>query len=70
MLDALRAERRAPVRRRRRCPSGGRLRVASAARSVPTTLRESQIADHLILMVALDVRDAARTSRRSSSPRT
>src|SRR5262245_40134196 len=39
---------------------GGRLRVASAARSVPTTLRESQIADHLILMVALDVRDAAR----------
>ena len=31
---------------------GGRLRVASAARSVPTTLRESQIADHLILMVA------------------
>ncbi|HVR64850.1 MAG TPA: PhoH family protein [Polyangia bacterium] len=38
--------------------SGGRLRVASAARAVPTTLRESQIADHLILMVALDVRDA------------
>jgi len=38
--------------------SGGKLRVASAARSVPTTLRESQIADHLILMVALDVRDA------------
>jgi PhoH-like ATPase len=37
---------------------GGRLRVASAARSVPTTLREAQIADHLILMVALDVRDA------------
>ena len=25
---------------------------------MPTTLRESQIADHLILMVALDVRDA------------
>jgi PhoH-like ATPase len=39
-------------------PDGGKLRVASAARSVPTTLRESQIADHLILMVALDVRDA------------
>jgi PhoH-like ATPase len=39
-------------------PEGGRLRVASAARAVPTTLRESQIADHLILMVALDVRDA------------
>jgi PhoH-like ATPase len=38
--------------------NGGKLRVASAARSVPTTLRESQIADHLILMVALDVRDA------------
>ncbi|HET6282948.1 MAG TPA: PhoH family protein [Polyangia bacterium] len=38
--------------------SGGKLRVASAARSVPTTLREAQIADHLILMVALDVRDA------------
>jgi PhoH-like ATPase len=38
-------------------PNGGRLRVASAARSVPTTLRESQIADYLILMVALDVRD-------------
>ena len=36
---------------------GGRVRVASAARSVPTTLRDSQIADHLILMVALDVRD-------------
>ncbi len=41
-------------------PEGGRVRVASAARSVPTTLRESQIADHLILMVALDVRDAAK----------
>jgi PhoH-like ATPase len=40
--------------------SGGRLRVASAARSVPTTLREAQIADHLILMVALDVRDFAK----------
>jgi PhoH-like ATPase len=40
--------------------SGGKLRVASAARSVPTTLRESQIADHLILMVALDVRDASK----------
>jgi PhoH-like ATPase len=39
---------------------GGRLRVASAARSVPTTLREAQIADHLILMVALDVRDFAK----------
>src|SRR3954454_13035118 len=41
-------------------PEGGRVRVASAARSGPTTLREGQIADHLILMVALDVRDAAK----------
>src|SRR5204863_1341760 len=41
-------------------PEGGRVRVASAARSVPTTLRESQIADHLILMVALDVRDGSK----------
>jgi len=39
-------------------PNEKRLRVASTARSVPTTLRESQIADHLILMIALDVRDA------------
>ena len=38
-------------------PSGGRLRVAAGQRSVPTTLRESQIADHLILGVALDVRE-------------
>jgi PhoH-like ATPase len=38
--------------------SGGRLRVAAGQRSVPTTLRESQIADHLILGVALDVRDS------------
>jgi PhoH-like ATPase len=37
---------------------GGRLRVAAGQRSVPTTLRESQIADHLILGVALDVRDS------------
>jgi PhoH-like ATPase len=36
----------------------GRLRVAAGQRSVPTTLRESQIADHLILGVALDVRDS------------
>src|SRR4029079_14027730 len=56
MLDALRANGRLsdgiPLP-----GGGGRVRVASAARSVPTTLRESQIADHLILMVALDVRD-------------
>ncbi len=37
--------------------NGGRLRVAAGQRSVPTALRESQIADHLILGVALDVRD-------------
>jgi PhoH-like ATPase len=39
-------------------PTGGRLRVAAGQRSVPTTLRESQIADHLILGVALDVRES------------
>jgi PhoH-like ATPase len=39
-------------------PSGGRLRVATAERTVPRTLRESQVADYLILMVAVDVRDA------------
>ncbi|MDX2021055.1 MAG: PhoH family protein [Deltaproteobacteria bacterium] len=39
-------------------PSGGRLRVASGQRAVPTSLRENQIADHLILGVALEVRDA------------
>ncbi|HXU01231.1 MAG TPA: PhoH family protein [Polyangia bacterium] len=59
MLDGLRANGRlsdgVPLPE-----GGGRLRVASAARSVPTTLREAQIADHLILMVALDVRDAAK----------
>jgi PhoH-like ATPase len=38
-------------------PHGGLLRVAAGQRSVPTTLRESQIADHLILGVALDVRE-------------
>ena len=56
MLDGLRAE-GARLSDGAPLPSGGRLRVASAARAVPTTLRESQIADHLILMVALDVRD-------------
>jgi PhoH-like ATPase len=39
-------------------PNGGKLRVAAGQRSVPTTLRESQIADHLILGVALDVRES------------
>ena len=56
MLDGLRAG-GARLSDGAALPSGGRLRVASAARAVPTTLRESQIADHLILMVALDVRD-------------
>ena len=59
MLDGLRANGRlsdgVPLPE-----GGGRVRVASAARSVPTTLRESQIADHLILMVALDVRDLSK----------
>jgi PhoH-like ATPase len=57
LLDALRAE-GARLSEGATLPSGGRIRVASAARAVPTTLRDSQIADHLILMVALDVRDA------------
>ncbi len=57
ILDAFRAE-GARLSDGAALPSGGRIRVASAARAVPTTLRESQIADHLILMVALDVRDA------------
>lgn len=39
-------------------PQGGRLRVAAGERTVPTTLRDSQVADHLILMLAIDVRDA------------
>jgi PhoH-like ATPase len=39
-------------------PNGGRLRVATAERTVPRTLRESQVADYLILMVAVDVRNA------------
>ena len=38
-------------------PNGGRLRVATAERTVPRTLRESQVADYLILMVAVDVRN-------------
>jgi PhoH-like ATPase len=39
-------------------PNGGRLRVATVERAVPRTLRENQVADYLILMVAVDVRDA------------
>src|SRR6185436_19383488 len=40
--------------------NGGQLRVAAGQRMVPTTttLRENQIADHLILGVALDVRES------------
>ena len=58
MLDAFRAERRPPVRggaaaqRRARC--GWRPGQRIGARP---PLRESQIADHLILGVALDVRE-------------
>jgi PhoH-like ATPase len=39
-------------------PKGGVLRVASSQRTLPTALRENQIADHLILSVALDVRES------------
>lgn len=39
-------------------PQGGRLKVAAGQRALPTSLRENQVADHLILGVALDVRDA------------
>jgi PhoH-like ATPase len=39
-------------------PNGGRLRVATAERTAPRTLRENQVADYFILMVAVDVRDA------------
>src|SRR4029077_9460906 len=62
MLDDLRAD-GARLSEGAPLPSGGRIRGASAARSAPTTLRESQIADHLILMVALDVRDANKDER-------
>ncbi len=39
-------------------PGGGLMRVLSSQRSVSPGLRDNQIADHLILNVALDVRDA------------
>jgi PhoH-like ATPase len=39
-------------------PKGGRLRVAAGQRAVPTALRGSQVADSLILGVALEVRDS------------
>jgi len=57
ILDKLRSQARslaegAPL------PGGGRLRVATAERTIPRTLRESQVADYLILMVAVDIRNA------------
>lgn len=57
MLDAFRGS-GAKLAEGAPLPNGGRLRVAAGQRSVPTALRESQIADHLILGVALDVRDS------------
>src|SRR3954466_11739127 len=57
MLDAFRAG-GAHLAEGAPLEGGGKLRVAAGQRSVPTTLRESQIADHLILGVALDVRDS------------
>src|SRR5947209_2811566 len=38
-------------------PGGGQLRVALGGREVPSALRTSQVADNLILGVALQVRD-------------
>ncbi len=59
MLDALRAD-GARLSDGAPLPTGGTLRVATTgqAATVPTTLRENQIADHLILGVALEVRDS------------
>src|SRR3954465_5652379 len=57
MLDALRGN-GARLAEGAPLDNGGKLRVAAGQRSVPTTLRESQIADHLILGVALDVRES------------
>jgi PhoH-like ATPase len=59
MLDAFRAN-GAHLSEGATLPSGGMLRVAAGQRMVPTTttLRENQIADHLILGVALDVRES------------
>src|SRR4051794_25586539 len=57
MLDAFRAG-GAHLAEGAPLDNGGKLRVAAGQRSVPTTLRESQIADHLILGVALDVRES------------
>jgi PhoH-like ATPase len=39
-------------------PSGGRLRVVTGERTVPRTLRDSQVADFLILATAVEVRNA------------
>ena len=57
MLDRLRSE-GGHLAEGAALPNGGRLRVATAERTVPRTLRESQVADYLILMVAVDVRNA------------
>ena len=70
MLDAFRASGARLSDGVRAAEGGGKVRVASAARSVPTTLRESQIADHLILRSRSTSATRTRTSRRSSSPRT
>jgi PhoH-like ATPase len=58
MLDGFRAN-GAHLAEGAKLPNGGMLRVAAGQRMVPTTttLRENQIADHLILGVALDVRE-------------
>jgi PhoH-like ATPase len=58
MLDAFRAN-GAHLAEGAPLPKGGQLRVAAGQRMVPTTthLRENQIADQLILGVALDVRE-------------
>jgi PhoH-like ATPase len=57
VLDKLRSESRS-LAEGTPLPQGGTLRVATAERTVPRTLRDSQAADYLILMVAVDVRNA------------
>jgi PhoH-like ATPase len=39
-------------------PAGGRIRVVTGERTVPRTLRDSQVADFLILSAAVEVRNA------------
>ena len=56
LLDGFRAE-GAKLSEGAALAKGGRLRVAAGQREVPTSLRESQIADHLILSVALHVQE-------------